>query len=380
MKKVKPEEETKQAWDEMHKMEAGRLEGKQGGMSGKSNKTNLETVLASLGQKSGVAELNEEVQKLSRWSTFRNKRMQAEWVLELKRTISVFEQYQGKVVDADTPMKKVARLSELEQVFSASGVLGTAIIAMFGEVLDVYFEGDLPSQAALLKFRKDVEHLAGTTFGTKGMKVTEWAWAQINPKNCAYPEEIAEEKDDFIRHLRKEFTEIANHLMASSVTIHRPVSALTEDPASADYTSGYIGAFFNGFYEALDRGEYMFMASDMFGRPQLRSVYDKTKQVLGWTQMGSVVEQLWQRSILSVAVNTPISAIDFYKRIGTVVMPKFIQEMTMLLATLESQVKAVEFLQSKVLAASVSLFITGAPVAVKLVYRATGFNTDEDPS
>ncbi len=68
-----------------------------------------------------------------------------------------------------------------------------------------------------------------------------------------------------------------------------------------------------------------------------------------------------------------MTALQMYKRIGIVVFPSFMQQLTMLSATLESKVEQLQFMKAKLIAASVSLFITGAPVVVRLIYRYTGF-------
>jgi len=122
--------------------------------------------------------------------------------------------------------------------------------------------------------------------------------------------------------LRGEFEVRANKFLAS----------FTNNP-DADYTKHYLGVFFNGFFEALDRQTYTWMATDVFNEPLLSAVYDEGKSCLGWTQMGTIADQLEKKGLLQPPVDTPTQAISIYTRFGTADLPRFIEKLSMLCNT-----------------------------------------------
>ena len=81
-----------------------------------------------------------------------------------------------------------------------------------------------------------------------------------------------------------------------------------------------------------------------------------------WAEAGLAVVELQQRNLLEPPKDTMLTQLDRFNKIGTVVMPAFIQKVTLLMATVEHRIKEFEFLKQKFLAAGVSLVITGAPM------------------
>jgi len=342
----------------------------------------LEDTLASLGPQDGIEELRNAVSSLPRWSAFREAAKYGEWSLQLKRVIEIFAEYKNKVNAARDPMEKVAIISDLEQELADSSGLSQTVIGLFAVEVESHVRNcghhfPVPSTDNLIELQDKLGELSKSTFGTP-FTVLDWADYQHKPRatlirlqGAGFSEEEvkkhmeeAASRDMFLSQLSEGFTKVVYEFCASfspTTTGHKTM----------------MGVAFNGFFEALDKGEIQWFCSDVFGKSQCARVYDKRKKYLGWTNLGSLVTELVQKKLLEEPKETPTSALRCYKKLGIVLIPNFMEKLTMLLATVDAKVAEAEFMKTKAIAAAVSLFITGTPIVVKLIYRASGFEEED---
>lgn len=360
----------RRAWDEENTMEEGRLisdpipsmeEGRRSWSC--CNSPGLDAAIDSLGPTDGVSELNDAVDKLSPWSTLREASKYLQGASELKRLLGTLAEYKIKVSDAEAPMDKLAVICTMEQELSATHGLSETVVKLFARNLENHFNNYVPSPPTLLQFRDDLVSLGNNTFGTP-FRVMDWANYQVNPETTLAnlcragktEEEVrmltdAAEQKEFNRKVVTEFNAIELRFCLSCVG--------QKDGQRVSYS---LGVFGNGIREAFDKGHFRWLSSDAVGCSQIGGLYDESKVALGWTQLGFTARALWNKNLLDRCTSTPHWDLEKYAKMGTVIMPVFIQQLTSLHTTFETKVKQVDFLKAKVLAATMSLFIAGVPI------------------
>jgi len=265
-------------------------------------------------------------------------------------------------------MDKLAVLCVMEQELSATHGFSEIVVQLFARSLEGHFKNRIPSPSALRQFRDDLRSLGNNTFGTP-FRVMDWANYQVNPDATVASlchagkneEEVrmltdAAEQKDFIRKVSTEFSAIELRFCLSCVG--------QKDGQRVSYS---LGVFSNGIREAFDKGHFRWLSSDWTGCPQIDGLCDESKVALGWTQLGFTERALREKNLLDRSTSTPHWDLQHYSRIGTIIFPGFIQQLTILRTTFETKVKQVEFLKAKVLAASMSLFIAGVPLVENFI-------------
>merc|ERR1719235_1507836 len=243
--------------------------------------------------------------------------------------------------------------------------------------------GSMPSSADMQRLQKNLRELSESTFGksTVGERADNHLLLAGKTRGDLVSQEemqalrdnFASTEADFLAYLVPEIQRVEEDFMGSF--------AITPSGQRGTGKNHLLGVMFNGFHQALGRGEYKFMARDINGGSMFAGgVYNGKKKKLCWTLVGFTIVELEKKGLLDPPVGTPMGALRRYNYIGTVLMPDFIRQLTMLLATLQSKMSEVEFLKQKFLAGAVSVFIAGAPIAVKMIQRAAGYEDDTSSS